>query len=475
MKIWRVLALVGLALAVWLSVGVGLKLKFWPLLAVPVMLVVALQIIYNYKPLFYLLIFSIPFSLHYEMGDLALDVFSEPLMMVMLLVFMINILAGRQFHRKGKIYPFHLFIFFILFWTAFTTLTSEFPLRSLKFLISKCWYVVAFVYIADKIIENPQSIKKIFWAFFIPMIIVVAGITVRHALEGFSFEVSNGIAFPLFANGVVYAACLVLFLPWCWYARSWYSPKSLEWYVIIAGTVLLAFATLTTFKRGAWLALCILPVVDFAIKRNILDKLVYATLILTTLVLAYLINDNKFYEFAPNYQKTIWHEGDIEGHLQATLSGTEISSMERFYRWVAAKNMIEDMPLLGSGPSTFNQVYKSYTDDAFRTYVSDNPEQSTTHNYFLQTFSEQGIPGGLLFLGLCIFIVLKAARLFPRLPKGEARSFLMLALLSLITILFHSILNELIEVDKIGAMFWLCMLIIHKLDVWNEQKTFGAD
>ena len=144
--------------------------------------------------------------------------------------------------------------------------------------------------------------------------------------------------------------------------------------------------------------------------------------------------------------------------------------MERFYRWVAAKNMIADMPFTGSGPSTFNQVYKRYTDDAFRTYVSDNPEQSTTHNYFLLTFSEQGIVGGLLFIALCVYMVLKASWLYPRMRTPEYRSILMMAMLSLSTILFHSLLNELIEVDKIGPMFWICMVIIHKLEVWHDGE-----
>lgn len=473
LRIWHLLGLGALALLTWGSIWISLHFKVWFLLALPFGAIVLLQVIYNYKPLYFLLIFSIPCSLHYEMGDIAIDVVSEPLMLLFLLIFIINTVAGKQFNLKGKLYPFHVLVFMILFWTAFTTITSEFPLRSLKFLLSKIWYIAAFVYIGEKILEGPQSIKKIFWAFFVPLVLVSIGITIRHSLVGFSFEESNLVPYPIFANGVVYAATLVLFLPWCWYARTWYTPKSVEWYLIISGMVLLGFATIITFKRGAWVAVCVLPFIDIAIKRRIFDKMIYAFLIIAAVLLTWLINDNKFYEFAPNYQKTVWHEGDISGHLAATFTGTEISSMERFYRWVAAKNMIADMPMLGSGPSTFNQVYKRYTDDAFRTYVSDNPEQSTTHNYFLLTFSEQGIPGGLLFIAFCIYMLIQAAHLYPRLPTPEMRSILMLALLSLCTILFHSLLNELIEVDKIGAMFWLNMLIIHKLYVWHEPKSLG--
>lgn len=471
LKVWHNLGLAAIAILLWATIWVSLYFKIWFLLAAPLGAIILLQILYNYRPLYLLLIFSIPCSLHYEMGDLAIDVASEPLMLIFLLIFLVNLASGKQFNLKGKLYPFHLLIFFILFWTAFTTITSEYPTRSIKFLLSRIWYLAAFVYMAEKIIENPASIKKIFWAFFVPMVLVSTGIMIRHALVGFSFEDSNLVPYPIFPNGVVYSATLVLFLPWCWYARTWYDPKSVAWYVIIIGTLLLCFATLVTYKRGAWAAVCILPFIDLAIKRKIFDKLIYGFIILATLTLGWLLNDNKFYEFAPNYQKTVWHEGDISGHLAATFTGTEISSMERFYRWVAAKNMIADMPILGAGPSTFNQVYKRYTDDAFRTYVSDNPEQSTTHNYFLLTFSEQGIIGGLLFIGFCLYMLVQAAHLYPRIDDPEMRSFLMLALLSVSTILFHSLLNELLEVDKVGAMFWLNMLLIHKLRVWHEPKS----
>ena len=467
-KTWRILALAAFALFVVGSIGVALKLKFWALYAIPIAGVVVLQVVYNYRPLFFLMIGAIPISIQIEFGSLAMDVPSEPFMILFLVLFLLELLAKRQFNLKEPVRPFHLLIFLLLFWTGYTTLTSEFPLRSLKFLLAKLWYLAAFVWMAQRLIMKEGDIRKIFWFFFLPLVLAATIVTVKHALVGFSFEDSNLVPYPLFANGVIYAACLVLFLPWAWYARRWYSPKTLEWYIITAGMILLVIASIFTYKRGAWLAVMLLPVVDQMIKRKIFDKVIYAGVVVLTIALSWLVYDNNFYIFAPNYQKVIWHEGDLSGHLSATVSGTEISSMERFYRWVAAKNMIADMPFAGSGPSTFNQVYKRYTDDAFRTYVSDNPEQSTTHNYFLLTFSEQGFIGGLLFLFLCIFMIVKAARLYPQLSQ-ERKILLMMVLLSQITILFHSLLNELIEVDKVGAMFWLNWVIMDKLAKWHEQ------
>lgn len=469
---WRILALAVFALFVVGSIGVALKLKFWALYAIPIAGVVVLQVVYNYRPLFFLMIGAVPISIQLEFGSLAMDVPSEPFMILFLVLFLLELLAKRQFSLQEQVRPFHLLVFLLIFWTGYTTLTSEFPLRSLKFLLAKLWYLAAFVWMAQRLIMKEGDIRKVFWFFFLPLVLSATIVTIKHALTGFSFEDSNLVPSPLFANGVIYAACLVLFLPWSWYARKWYSPKTLEWYLITAGMLLLVIASVFTYKRGAWLAVVLLPVVDQMIKRNIFDKAIYTGVVLLTIALSWLVYDNNFYIFAPNYQKVIWHEGDLSGHLSATVSGTEISSMERFYRWVAAKNMIADMPLTGAGPSTFNQVYKRYTDDAFRTYVSDNPEQSTTHNYFLLTFSEQGFPGGLLFLFLCIFMIVKSARMYPRL-SNDRKTLLMMVLLSQITILFHSLLNELIEVDKVGSMFWLNWVIMDKLAKWHEQEQLA--
>ncbi len=473
MQRWRQLLLGALALVTVGALAAALRLQIWALLALPVLAVGLLQVIYDYRPLFLLLIFSIPWSLHLELGSsLAVDLPTEPLMLLFTGIFLFEAAAGRLFSKQAKIYPFHWLVFLLLFWTLLTSITSAFPDRSFKFLLAKLWYVLPLVYLAERLIRRPEDVRQIFWAFFVPMVLVVMGIILRHATEGFSFESANGIAYPLFANGVVYSATLTLFIPWCWYVKDWYPPKSLQWWAIVLGMGLLVVAAILTYKRGAWLALALMPLVDFAMKRRLLDKAVLAGLVVLVVGLFYLLQENRYYQFAPNYKKVIWHEGDLQGHLSATLEGQEISSMERFYRWVAAKNMIADLPIVGSGPSTFNQVYKRYADAAFRTYVSDNPEQSTTHNYFLLTFAEQGWIGGLLFLGLCLYMFVKAGRLYLRVESRELRRILLLANVSFAIILWYSLLNELIEVDKVGAFFWLCLLLIHKVEVWHEQGTF---
>ena len=142
----------------------------------------------------------------------------------------------------------------------------------------------------------------------------------KHALEGFSFEASNNIVNPPFANGVIYSATLSLFLPFVWYARTWYTPKSFEWYICWIGFGLIMLGIVLSYKRAAWAAAFILPFVVIAIERKWYERIIYAGLVVAVLALGYLVKDNNFYQFAPNYKQTIWHKDDLQGHLSANVS-----------------------------------------------------------------------------------------------------------------------------------------------------------
>jgi O-antigen ligase len=305
----------------------------------------------------------------------------------------------------------------------------------------------------------------------IPLSILAGVTTVRHGLHAFSFEWSNFVMQPYFFNHVIYGAVVALFLPFAFYSTQWFRKKSFAWYFSWFSTGMLFIGAVLSYGRAAWVCVLVMPVIVFLVRRKLFERLVYVALVAGALMVGFLLKDNAFYQFAPEYKSTVFHSGDLEGHLSATFEGSEISSMERFYRWVAAKNMIAARPIIGFGPSTFNQVYKRYADDAFRTYVSDNPEQSTTHNYFLMTFAEQGFVGGLLFLSFCIYMLIRAYRTYHVVRKTEHKNLVMAALLSLSVILLHCLLNELIEVDKVGSMFWFSMVLIHKVQVWHEEEN----
>ncbi|WP_252407921.1 O-antigen ligase family protein, partial [Escherichia coli] len=67
--------------------------------------------------------------------------------------------------------------------------------------------------------------------------------------------------------------------------------------------------------------------------------------------------------------------------------------------------MVANKPLTGFGTNSFYPTYKGYTLPAYKTWVSNNPDHSTVHNYFLLTAIEQGLPGLCIFLVLIIYML----------------------------------------------------------------------
>jgi O-antigen ligase len=116
--------------------------------------------------------------------------------------------------------------------------------------------------------------------------------------------------------------------------------------------------------------------------------------------------------------------------------------------------------LTGFGPTTFYSNYKSYTVPLFRTWVSDNKEKSTVHNYFLLLLIEQGVPGLLLFLALVGTMFWYAQRLYKRTADSFwETTFAVVGAILLIQCTVN-FLSDLIETDKVGSAFYLCVAVL---------------
>jgi O-antigen ligase len=163
--------------------------------------------------------------------------------------------------------------------------------------------------------------------------------------------------------------------------------------------------------------------------------------------------------FAPNYERTVTHTR-FDNLLEATTRLEDISLMERVYRWVAAAYMIEQKPILGFGPGTFYFNYRNFTVTSFKTYVSHNPERSGIHNYYLMVAVEQGLPGLFFFLAFCVLVLLWGQRTYHRLRDVAQGRFVMAASLSFALICLLMFMNDFVETDKIGSLFFICAAIV---------------
>jgi O-antigen ligase len=181
--------------------------------------------------------------------------------------------------------------------------------------------------------------------------------------------------------------------------------------------------------------------------------------ILSVILFAWLKTGDRYLNYAHDYKTTIFHK-DFSKHLISTYKLKDLSTEERFYRWIAAIRMVKDNWLSGTGPNTFYPVYKEYAVPAFKTYVSDNPEHSTVHNYFLLMIVEQGIPGLLLFILLAVFVFYYAQKNYHNAVNRTDQLIAITAGTVFAMILVLNFLSDLIETDKIGSLYFLCIAVL---------------
>jgi len=216
--------------------------------------------------------------------------------------------------------------------------------------------------------------------------------------------------------------------------RGLYKKRSFQYKLLSFSRYFFIFAIIFSYTRASWLSLIFAFGAYYIIQYQLIKKAIILSGLLIIAACAWLLYENNYLDYAPNYETTIYHEGDITKHLESTYTMEDISGMERIYRWAASYYMFLDRPLTGSGPNTFYPEYKKYTVSSFATYVSDNPEKSTTHNNFLLILAEQGIVGLLLFVVWIIIVLIRGTKIYhncsppkspqrgdfpPPLPKGK--------------------------------------------------------
>lgn len=186
---------------------------------------------------------------------------------------------------------------------------------------------------------------------------------------------------------------------------------------------------------------------------------------------SYLVWDNNYLAFQPDFDQTQSHK-NLEDHLVATYEGTDMSVMERLYRWVAAGNMISEHPFLGFGPGTYISHYRQHSSRLFETYVSysDN-DISTSHNYFLLLASEQGILASLIFMVLIAGFLIVGESLLHRINDNQSRIWVIAIITSQCLICINILMADLIEVDKTGALFFLNLAMLINLDIQNKKES----
>jgi O-antigen ligase len=439
--------------------GFGLLFQQHFILVAALLFFIALLLIQQPRFLLFVLVASIPWSVEYQLSSaLATDLPDEPLMLLLSLAVLLFVIFQNKevkVHFKNILF---LLLALQLLWTLITVLFSSLPVVSIKYLLAKSWYLLAFLVAPLLFLKNERHIKQLAFVFLISMVIAAIVALVRHSMLNFSFADVNKSVYPFFRNHVNYSALLVLVIPVVFAFRSFIKSNSLRLLTSFV-ILLLVAAVYFSYARGAWLALVIGGIVYFLLKYKMLFKAYLIAIALCIAGILYLVKDNNYLRFAHDFKTTIYHE-EFKEHLVATYQLKDVSSAERFYRWIAGIRMIKDHWATGTGPNTFYPLYKQYTVPAFRTWVSRNEEKSTVHNYFLMMIIEQGIIGLLIFLFLLGVLFYKAQTIYQRTKDKFWKTCAAVIAVILTMICTVNFLSDLIETDKIGSMFYLSIAIL---------------
>ncbi len=355
-----------------------------------------------------------------------------------------------------------LILFLHLFWIGYTAIFAEIPLISFKYLLAKIWFVIPFYvlpfYIFREQIQFDQFLKVIVWS----TMIAACYVFIKHGLDGLTFDSRTNAGKPFFRNHVNYACLLLMVIPTSYYLYQ--RNYGLRYVLLIP---LLLIFLYFTYARIAYVALAMMIAMWIVYRLRFMRIAVVIGLVgLTAISLSFLSGDTLLH-YAPDYETTVSHKR-FDRLIEASYQFKDISTMERAYRWMAGLEMITERPFLGFGPANFYENYQSYAINSFQTYVSDNPERSGIHNYYLMLIVEQGIFGLLIFLGLSVTALWKIAQYRA---TAQTKPLIQLTIFWLVGICIVLLLNDMIEVIKFGPFFFLALWSVSRLQASDSAPS----
>ncbi len=466
-KIW----FYALSLLFILANGFLLYNERFELLGAPVLILLAYLAIFKLNTLYYIVMFLVPLSVNLD--DIGIDLGvgmalpTEPLIVGMMLIFVLKLFFDGGFDKSITHHWITRFIVMHIVWIGLTSITSSDPVVSIKFLLSRIWFVSVFFFIASQVLKTQENQRKVVWLYIIGFIPVLFYTFYEHSIRNFDQTSANWVMSPFFNDHTSYGAVLAMvfpFLLWqCFSPRIEGVKRLIVWVV----TIIFFIALVLSYTRAAWVslvgALGVFVVLRFRIKAwmVITGALAVGVFLFTTL-------DSILLDMERNKQDS---SSNLTEHVESISNvSSDASNLERINRWKSAWGMFLDRPAFGYGPGTYAFEYAPFQQSKDKTIISTNAgDGGNAHSEYLGPLSEQGILGTVFMLGIVLSVIIAGVRVYKsNLPK-ESRMIGLCLFLGLVTYYLHGILNNFLDTDKASALFWGFSVMILILDVQAKQ------
>lgn len=447
--------------------------QYW-FLGLPIALAIVGVALFKLDWLFLLITLLTPLSVNVEDigGGFGLALPTEPLIFGLMLIFLIRVFHDGYFDSKVMRHPLTLAIFINLSWVLITCFTSEEPLVSIKFFLSRLWYVVGFFFIATQVFRNPNNIRRYLWMFIVPLTIVALYTIAVHSTHNFDQKPAHWVMQPFFKDHTSYGAILAMFYPLVW-AYLWSKNMSLNTKIVV-GVILaiLTLAIILSYTRAAWVSLAGVFVL-FVIVQLKVRWWIVSLMVLASVGGYFAFEEQLMQKLEKNRQDS---SDDLAEHVNSISNvATDASNLERINRWSAALRMFEERPVFGFGPGTYKFYYAPYQHSSQLTIISTNfGNLGNAHSEYFGPLAEMGVLGLITFLIVIGIAIYKFIILYYDTRSLEMRIVLMGTFLGFITYIVHGVLNNYLDLDKANIPFWGFMAVLVAIEVYHKDKSDEA-
>ncbi|MCK5765478.1 MAG: O-antigen ligase family protein, partial [Bacteroidales bacterium] len=427
--------------------------KYYALLT-PILLIFLFLYIFSLDKLILLITFLTPIAINFKDPDMGIGITlpTEPLLLGVLVVFILKLFYDGGFNRKIVTHPVSIFIIINLIWLGITTITSEIPLVSVKFLIARLWFVVPFYFIGILLFKKVKNIKVFNWLYIIPLLIVIFYTLVNHAGYGFDKPSSNMVMQPFYNDHTAYGAVIAMFIPFFAgfsLSKSYTNSQRLASFIVL---FLLIIGLIFSYSRAAWISISFALMVYAIIAFRIKFRWVLGGFLLLA-GLFYMFSFQLIDRLESNKQDS---STDFAEHIQSMSNiSSDASNLERINRWNCALRLYEERPFWGWGPGTYQFVYAPYQRSKEKTIISTNAgDMGNAHSEYIGPLSESGVLGMLTFIAIVIAVSITGLRVYKRADSKEVKLISLVILLGLMSYFAHGLLNNFLDTDKASVPFW---------------------
>lgn len=439
---------------------------------IPIAGILLVMYILSLENILLLAVFVTPLAVKlgdYDFGS-SISVPSEPLLIGLLFFLVIKILLDGGVERRIARHPVTIAILFNLTWILITAISSDMPVVSFKFLLSRLWFVIPVYFGGLMFFRVKSNIRKFIWAYSASLIIVVFYTTWVHMGFGFDEKAGHWVMSPFYNDHTAYGAVLALFIPVVFGMAADNSVSRKQRILAVSAGLIFLVALLLSYSRAAWVSVGFALTVLVLVKLHISFKWIAISTV-TFFVIFFTFKLEILDKLEKNKQDA---SANFIEHIQSISNiSSDASNLERINRWQSALRMFYERPVLGWGPGTYQFEYAPFQQKNEKTIISTNfGNKGNAHSEYIGPLAESGFPGLLSVLFLVITVIYTGLNVYKKAANYQSRLMALSITLGLITYFVHGLMNNFLDTDKASVPFWGFIAIIVALDLYciNDVK-----